>query len=85
MPGSFKTFNLEEEQHTSLILSMISTYPNIDSLAKPQDCRVVSYVTRGINQHTVISVKEDVIPPDRIQPMIRKSGRIKKTKKIFDL
>ena len=52
-----------------------------------EDQYLVNNVARNTNtnHHSVIPVQEDVTPPDRNQPMIRKSERIKKPKKILDL
>ena len=56
-------------------------------IPKLKECQVVlKRLTQDqINHHSVIPAQEDVIPPDKNQPMIRKSERIRKPKKILDL
>ena len=56
-------------------------------IPKLKECQVVlKRLTQDqINHHSVIPAQEDVIPPDKNQPMIRKSERIRKPKKFLDL
>ena len=52
-----------------------------------KECQVVleRLTEDQINHHSVIPAHEDVITPDKNQPMIRKSERIRKPKKFLDL
>ena len=79
----------------SKVLETAQDNKNNTEFTRLKECRVVlerltedqyrvNNAARDINQYSVIPVHEDVIPPDRNQPMIRKSERIRKPKKFLD-
>ena len=71
----------------SKVLESAEDTKNQIEIPRLKECHVVleRLTEDQINHHSVIPVHEDVIPPDKNQPRIRKSEGIRKPKKFLDL